>query len=362
MRNPRHLFIAGTLLIGASVAGSLALAAGDDHGTSTKEPAAKAPAKATKPAASPAKHDDNDHAPAKPASKATPKAEPSDDHVVETKPAPKAEAKSESKSDSKSESKASRSMSEEAPQTADAALEALKDGNARWLSGKVTAPNTGSDRRADVAANGQKPFATIYTCADSRLPVERIFDRGVGDVFVLRIAGNVIGEHSTGTIEYGVEHLHTPLLVIMGHTKCGAVKAACGGGHVGGSIDSLLTEISPAVERAKASNPDATPEQLVEFAVNENVWQSVFELLNTSEIVRNHVTEGKIKIVGAVCDISTCKVQFLGEHPWQNQLLQAMKSSGEGATTAKASTNEAAATPAKAKPVKDAHADEKSDH
>ena len=357
MRNPRQLFIAGALLIGASVAGSLALASGDDHGkATTKEPAAKAAAKSTKPAATPAKHDDDDHAPAKPASKAAPKADHADDHVVETKPAPKSEPKSEPKADS------NRSMSDEAPKTADAALEALKDGNARWLSGKTIAPNTSADRRAEVAANGQQPFATIYTCADSRLPVERIFDRGVGDVFVLRIAGNVIGEHSTGTIEYGVEHLHTPLLVVMGHTKCGAVKAACGGGHVGGSIDSLLTEITPAVDRAKAANPDATPEQLVEFAINENVWQSVFELLSNSEIVRNHVAEGKVKIVGAVCDISTGKVQFLGEHPWQNQLLQAMNSAGDNATTAKATHGESTATPAATKPVKDAHADEHSNH
>lgn len=350
MRNPRQFFIAGGLLIAASVAGSLALASGDDHAKSpVKEPSAKVPAKTTKPAATPAKHDGDDHVPAKTASKAEPKNEPKDDHAVDTKPAPKSEPKSESK--------AARSMTEEAPQTADAALEALKDGNARWISGKTTAPNTSADRRADVATNGQKPFATIYTCADSRLPVERIFDRGVGDVFVLRIAGNVIGDHSTGTIEYGVEHLHTPLLVVMGHTKCGAVKAACGGGHVGGSIDSLLTEITPAVDRARKANPDATDDQLLDFAINENVWQSVFELLNKSEIVRKQVTDGKIKIVGAVCDISTGKVQFLGEHPWQNQLLQAMNSTGE--TTAKATESD---TKAAAKPTKDAHADEKSDH
>ena len=116
------------------------------------------------------------------------------------------------------------------------------------------------------------------------------------------------------------------------------------------------------MDRAKAANPDATPEQLVEFAINENVWQSVFELLNNSEIVRNHVAEGKVKIVGAVCDISNGKVQFLGEHPWQNQLLQAMNSAGSTATTAKATHGESTATPATTKPVKDAHADEHSNH
>ncbi len=320
MRNPRQLFIAGALLIGASVAGSLALASGDDHAkTTTKEPAAKAPAKSTKPAATPAKHDDDDHAPAKPASKAAPKADHADDHVVETKPAPKSEPKSESKAD------ANRSMSDEAPKTADAALEALKDGNARWLSGKTIAPNTSADRRADVAANGQHPFATIYTCADSRLPVERIFDRGVGDVFVLRIAGNVIGEHSTGTIEYGVEHLHTPLLVVMGHTKCGAVAAAASGGPpLHGMLGQLVASIAPAVQRVRTANPGADEPTLAALAVKENVWQSIFDIYKTSDELRRQTREGNVRVIGAIYDIATGKVEWLGEHPWQSQILDAL--------------------------------------
>ena len=151
-----------------------------------------------------------------------------------------------------------------------------------------------------------------------------------------------------------MEHLKTPLLVVMGHTKCGAVKAACAGGHVGGSIDSLLTEIAPAVERARAANPDATDAQLVEFAVNENVWQSVFELLRTSQTVRDLVDSGKIQIVGAVCDISTGKVNFLGEHPWQSQLMQAMAGGPE--------TRQTASKKAPARKVKEAAADDDSNH
>lgn len=357
MTGTRKLIVAGALLLSAGVAGSLALAAGDDHGKHAA-PAAKTATKA---------HGDESPKAAKPEAKSA-RAAKSDTSKTEAKAETKSEAKTEStktestKATKNDEAKAdapkadaTKSVSEAAPSTPDAALEALKAGNERWVSGKVNAPNTSTDRRADVTANGQHPFATIYTCADSRLPVERIFDRGVGDVFVLRIAGNVIGEHATGTIEYGVEHLHTPLLVVMGHTKCGAVAAACGGGHVGGSIDSLLTEIKPAVDRAKAQNPDATDAKLVEFAVNENVWQSVFELLKTSEIVRNQVTEGKIKIVGAVCDISTGKVQFLGEHPWQSQLMQAFAGSTAPALAKETTKSEAKESHAGTTDEHDAH-------
>jgi carbonic anhydrase len=315
----RRMIVVGAVLLAAGVAGSLALGAATDHGK-------PAPTKS-----------------AAPAPQATPKpeatAEGSGAHSKKTdasthesnKPEP---SKSEASKSEPATSAVSSSLTEGVPTTAQGALEALKAGNARWVSGKATSPNTGAERRADTAANGQKPFVTIYTCADSRLPVERIFDCGVGDVFVLRLAGNVIGEHSAGTIEYGVDHLHTPLLVVMGHTKCGAVGAACAGGHAGGNVDSLLAEIAPAVERAKKVHPEATDAQLVEFAVRENVWQSIFDLLRTSEGVRGMVVEGKVTVVGAVCDISTGKVDFLGEHPWQSQLLQALAPTASGESKA----------------------------
>jgi carbonic anhydrase len=362
MRGTRQMIVAGALLLAAGTVGSMALAAGDDHSkpapakTTAKTPA-KAPAKA-------APHGEATHVTeAKPAAKKAPAAHDHAEGHAEDHAEPAGEA-AESEHGASEEkapglvkpTKHTKSMSAETFSSPDAALEALKAGNARWVAGKTVSPNTSADRRSETATNGQKPFATIYTCADSRLPAERIFDRGVGDVFVLRIAGNVIGEHQTGTIEYGVEHLKTPLLVVMGHTKCGAVKAACAGGHVGGSIDSLLTEITPAVDRARAANPDATDAQIVEFAVNENVWQSVFELLRTSEIVRESVESGKIKIVGAVCDISTGKVNFLGEHPWQSQLMQAFNS-GASNNTPKTATKKAPA-----RKVKEAAADEDSNH
>lgn len=207
--------------------------------------------------------------------------------------------------------------------TAEQALTFLTEGNARWVANTPLAPNTDSSRRADAAENGQKPFVTVLTCADSRLPVERLFDRGVGDVFVVRVAGNVAGDSETGTIEYGVGHLNTPLLVVMGHTKCGAVAAAASGAEVHGHIAQLVSQITPAVERAKRANPNLIGAELAAASVKENVWQTVFQLFKTSPEFLEAVQGGKVKVVGAVCDISTGKVEWMGEHPWQSELIAA---------------------------------------
>jgi carbonic anhydrase len=211
----------------------------------------------------------------------------------------------------------------EGPPSSKQALKWLREGNSRWTASANEDPNISSERRTRLAEDGQKPFASIITCADSRLPVERIFDRGVGDLFVVRVAGNIAGRSEIGTIEYGVGHLNTPLLVVMGHTKCGAVAAAATGAEVHGAIADLVSAITPAVERAKRDNPNASKEELAAAAVKENVWQTVFDLLKSSEECREAVRAGKLSVVGAVCDISTGKVEFLGEHPWQSQLIDA---------------------------------------
>lgn len=211
-----------------------------------------------------------------------------------------------------------------AAQRADEAFAQLKEGNERWVSGNPTHPNTTAQRRQD-AAQGQQPFAAILTCADSRVPAERVFDRGVGDLFVIRVAGNIAGDSETGTIEYGVEHLKTPLLVVMGHTKCGAVAAAASNGQLHGKVASLVAHIKPAVERAARNNPRATPDDLARLAVKENVWQTIYDLVKGSEICRERVASGQLRVVGAVVDISTGKVDWMGEHPWQSELLGALE-------------------------------------
>ncbi|MCC6677401.1 MAG: carbonic anhydrase [Phycisphaerales bacterium] len=236
----------------------------------------------------------------------------------------------------------------EAPANADEAIKWLQDGNQRWTAGRDDAPNTSPARRQTVAA-GQHPFATILTCADSRIPVERVFDRGVGDLFVLRVAGNLVGPHEAGTIEYGAEHLDVPLLIVMGHTKCGAVGAAAGHGHAEGNISSLIQAIEPAVTRAERLNPSLPAAEIAAIAVKENVWQSIFDLLKTSQICRERVAKGELKIVGAVYDISGGSVEWLGEHPWQSELIAAFSPGHTGPQTAEAP----AATTAP-----EAHADE----
>lgn len=332
MRGNRSLIVASALLLSAGLVSTLAIAASDDHAKTT---------------AAPAKTTTHVESTSKPTSKSTTTTTSTKATTTKSTTEKSAESETSTKSTSKSstEQPETKSISEDVPTTPDAAIEALKAGNERWVSGKTKSPNTSSERRESTAANGQKPFATIYTCADSRLPVERMFDQGVGDVFVLRIAGNVIGAHETGTIEYGVEHLHTPVLVVMGHTQCGAVTAACSNVHASESVESLLKEIKPAIDRARLLHPEATDAKLVEYAVNENVWESVFQLFRNSETVRTLVQEGKVKVVGAVCNISTGKVDFLGEHPWQSQLLQAMAATESNvASTEAPAKNSAAAT------------------
>ncbi|MCA3006155.1 MAG: carbonic anhydrase [bacterium] len=226
--------------------------------------------------------------------------------------------------------------------TADEALTMLSEGNARWAAEKAEAPNTGTQRRQSVAQGGQTPFVTVLTCADSRIPVERVFDRGVGDLFVVRVAGNVAGDSELGTIEYGVGHLRTPLLVVMGHTRCGAVAMAATGAAVPGKVAGLVERIRPAVERARRANPEASPQQIADLTVQENVWQTVYDLLKHSPELRRQVAEGKLKIVGAVYDLAGGKVQFTGEHPWQAELLTAL--GAEAPSPGQTAANSGAAT------------------
>jgi carbonic anhydrase len=208
------------------------------------------------------------------------------------------------------------------PPTAAQALAWLQEGNARWVKGEAQNPSSDAAQR-ELAAGGQHPFVSVLSCADSRVPLERLFDRGVGEIFAVRVAGNVAGESEVGTLEYGTQHLHTPLLVVMGHTKCGAVAAAASGAQVHGKVASLLAHVAPAVDRAKALHPQASGDELVALSVQENVWQTISTLLRESSGVRELVESGKLTIVGAVYDIASGEVRFIGSHPWQRELLAA---------------------------------------
>lgn len=155
---------------------------------------------------------------------------------------------------------------------ADEAMQRLKDGNQRFAADKATHERQHADRRAEVA-KGQKPFAIVVCCSDSRVSPEIVFDQGLGDLFVVRTAGNVVDDVGLGSIEYAVEHLGTRLVVVVGHTECGAVSAAVSGGEVHGHLRAVVEAIKPAVEKVKGQAGDP-----VDNAVRANVRETVKHL------------------------------------------------------------------------------------
>lgn len=199
--------------------------------------------------------------------------------------------------------------------TPERCLIALEEGNGRYAEGKRTFAHL-DHLRVEETAREQKPFATVLACSDSRVPVEHLFDAGVGDIFVIRVAGNVCSHHEAGSIEYSLEHLGTPVLVILGHTNCGAVTAVATHAEAGGHVPDLTEHILPAYERAKA---DAKAEgkgerldALIDETVRLNVAQAMGDLERLSPVVRRQVREGKLKVVGAVYDMKTGRVDW---HP-----------------------------------------------
>ena len=160
-------------------------------------------------------------------------------------------------------------------------------------------------------AGGQKPFAVVLTCSDSRMSPELLFDCGVGDIFVLRTGGNVVNELVIGSIEYAVSVLGSPLIVIMGHTRCGAVQAAISGEDLGGSIGLIVGKVKRAVESVRERLPNASGEQLEYEVTAENVRNGIDDLLAGSKMIRDNAQSGKLRIVGAMCDITNGVVSWL---------------------------------------------------
>lgn len=198
-------------------------------------------------------------------------------------------------------------MTAEAPvANADEALARLLEGNQRYATNKSLAVNESETRRVEVA-QGQSPFATIFSCVDSRVPPELVFDRGLGDLFVIRTAGQVLDKAVLGSLEFGVAELHIPLLVVLGHENCGAVHATIdameGRIHPEGDIVWLAESIRPAVERVQGQ-----PGDWLDNAVRENV-ALVVEQLKHSEILATAIENGELKIVGARYDLDSGVVE-----------------------------------------------------
>jgi carbonic anhydrase len=205
------------------------------------------------------------------------------------------------------------------------ALDQLKSGAERFADGRSTFPHQDAARIKEIVA-GQHPYASILSCSDSRVPVEMVFDAGFGDLFVVRAAGNVAGAYEIGTIEYGIEHLGSNLIVVLGHSRCGAVTAATNGDKAEGAIASLLNEIEPAVARCKESKATLKGSDLVTAAVTENVWLGIESLIQKSSTIRSHVQDGSVQIVGAIYHLEDSKVEWLGSHPRQKELVTSILS------------------------------------
>lgn len=222
----------------------------------------------------------------------------------------------------------------------DTSLLLLKEGNQRYATSKSQHPSLEENRRVSIAKEGQEPFVTILACADSRVPPELLFDRGLGELFVVRVAGNVAGVDELASIEYGVGHLHTPILLVLGHSKCGAVTAAAQGTALHGHLPSLVANIRPAVERAK----DVGGTDIVASAIRENIWQGIHDIITKSEVIQQCVREGSVKVIGALYDIDSGKVEWLGEHPQMQNLLEANPPTPAGGHAASPKSDENHAT------------------
>ena len=194
--------------------------------------------------------------------------------------------------------------------TADEALTRLKEGNARFVRGHARFPTVQKEILADLA-HGQQPYATILGCSDSRVPRELVFGAGFGELFVVRVAGNVLGPSIAGTLQYASAHLHTPLFVVLGHAGCGAVQAAIASKFQGvrqkSRIEVLLENILPALDGIDGGLP---PAALLDAAVEANVRWTLRRLLASPEVQAGSGQDA-ITLVGAIYDLDTGGVRFL---------------------------------------------------
>lgn len=193
--------------------------------------------------------------------------------------------------------------------TPDMALEFLKEGNERFVN------NLRSNRdlleQVNNTSSGQSPFAIILSCIDSRVPAEMVFDQGIGDIFSARVAGNVVNDDILASIEYAVKATGSKLVLVLGHTNCGAVKGACDHADFG-NLPKLLKKIEPAIdaETSVSDNRTSTNDDFVNKVSSINTTNSVKEILSKSDVVKELVDSGKVKVAGALYDVETGIVDF----------------------------------------------------
>ena len=187
------------------------------------------------------------------------------------------------------------------------ALQRLLDGNKRFMSGKLEHPNHCEESRRGLV-DGQDPLAVVLTCADSRVPPVDVFDQGLGDIFVVRVAGNIINDHLLGSIEYAVAHLHTPLVMVMGHSSCGAVSAVAQGVKLDGHIASLTPSIDAALKKTKGLEGHWTNN-----AAKMLARTTAKKIAESEPIIADLVQEGRVLVVATYYDLESGEVAVLPE-------------------------------------------------
>ncbi len=185
------------------------------------------------------------------------------------------------------------------------ALQRLMEGNKRYAAGNFLHPDQDPARRIELA-EAQHPFAVILSCSDSRVPPEIIFDQGLGDLYVIRVAGHVADEMVLGSIEHAVEYLGVPLVMVLGHKNCGAVTASVRGGDAGGHFASLINAIRPAVDKVKRQ-----PTALLENAIRANVQMVAAQIRVSQPVLAKRVLEDALRVIGAYYDLNSGAVSIL---------------------------------------------------
>jgi carbonic anhydrase len=195
------------------------------------------------------------------------------------------------------------------------ALERLREGNRRFVAGEHTIDELASGIRRMAVVSGQRPIATILGCSDSRVPVEVVFDQGFGDLFVIRVAGNIVAPSQVGSVEFAAERLGTRLVVVLGHTRCGAVTATLEdlqrpASNQSWNMNSIVSRIRPSVEGLLATELRNDHERLIDQAVRANVRASVNQLRHGSDVLELLIRRDGLRVVGAEYSLETGIVDF----------------------------------------------------
>lgn len=202
--------------------------------------------------------------------------------------------------------------------TGSEAIERLKEGNQRFVSGVRSVDTMVKQIHRSDISEGQSPFAIILGCSDSRVPAEIVFDQGLGDLFVIRVAGNIVAPSQVGSVEFAVEQFGTPLVVVLGHSNCGAVTATLedmekASDTKSSNVLSIVNRIRPTVEILKLTELRDNPEQLLKTAIRANILASTNHLRHGSQMLEQLVEDGTLTIIGAEYSLETGRVEFISD-------------------------------------------------